>query len=125
MEIVSFIISLLFSILVLYAIYWLFENYGFKTVLISTIVYKFIMGIIKNGMSNFFLVLIAAIIGGIIEAHIDRYAYERTNSFGGFLVVGLIVSIIVSFIMYTIVYAITAYISNIILNDIGRSLLSL
>lgn len=99
----SIIISIIFSVITAYIIYKCFENYGFTSVLIVSILINLVQGLINNGFSKIFLVIILAVIFGIIEAFIYRIAYNKTNSFKSFFIVLLLIGIIVPLIMGGIV----------------------
>ncbi len=98
------IISLIISIVMLYVLYYIFENYNFTTGLIVNCIYVTIISIINNGYST--LNILISIIIAIIETIILCKIYSKSNSFGDFfvkvLLFGFVIIIILTIISFII-----------------------
>lgn len=88
----------------LYALYYIFENYGFKSAVVVNCIYGVIISIINNGFNIGGILL--SIVVMIIEVCILYWVYNKSNSFGDFFkrifIIGLVIVgilIILSFII--------------------------
>lgn len=82
-KIPSFLISLIFSILIILALYYCFKNYGFS----AGLAFNFICGIIRaflNGNFQFYVIILSFIIS-LIETLIAYSIYKKSTSFFNFL----------------------------------------
>lgn len=86
-----------------YITYWLFDNYGFKSVWILTTVFSLILNAFRNRSFFSFPTIIPAIclaiIVALINTAIEYFVYNRSNSYwgyvGGLVLLGLAVVIAV------------------------------
>lgn len=76
------ILSLIFSIIMLYILYNIFEKYNFKTGLVAYSVYSLIATLIKNG-PNIMAILFVLILGAI-QTLIAYVVYTKSKSFFDF-----------------------------------------
>lgn len=82
-KISSFLISLIFSILIILALYYCFKNHGFS----AGLAFNFICGIIRtflNGNFQFYIIILSFIIS-LIETLIAYSIYKKSTSFFNFL----------------------------------------
>ena len=100
------IISIIVSIVMLYVLYYLFDNYTLGTGIIANIVYGVVVSIINNGFNLLSIVL--GIIVITIETLILYKIYNKSNSFGQFLVLTLIVALVIIIILGIISFVISS-----------------
>ena len=104
------IISVIISILMLYALYYIFEHYDFKTAVIINCVYGIITSIMNNGFR--ILAIFLGIGVTIIETYIAYQIYKRSNSFWGFLGGMILVVIAIAAVIAIIAFIISSSFSG-------------
>lgn len=82
-EISSFLISLIFSILIILALYYCFKNHGFSAGLAFNVICMIIQAFL-NGSFQFYVIIRAFIIS-LIETLIAYSIYKKSTSFFNFL----------------------------------------
>ena len=74
---------LVLSIGMIFLLYYIFSNYGFKHALIINCIYGVIVSTINNGFS--FLYVLLGIVVMAVETYIYYLIYKKSNSFWQFL----------------------------------------
>ena len=95
--------AFILSIGMIFLLYYIFDNYGFKPALIINCIYGIIVSSINNGfnvMSIFLGIIIMA-----IETFIYYLVYNKSNSFGQFLlrIALIIVGIIIVIAIFSLI----------------------
>lgn len=104
------IISVIISILMLYALYYIFEHYDFKTAVIINCVYGIITSVVNNGFR--IIAIFLGIIVTVIETYVAYKMYEKSNSFGEFFARMLILVIAIGVVITILAFIVSSSIGT-------------
>ena len=100
----NFIISIL-SIISVIIIYNLFDKKGFAAGLVFKLIFQIVLyilngtftGLLSGGILYFIVSLLILFILQLILTAVEYFAYDKTNSFFGFFILGIILEFLVIF----------------------------
>ena len=95
----AFLISLLFTLLISYLVYKIFQKYGFAGGFLITISLNLLSEVLQNGSNNFFTTLLSLAIPSLIGTAINFFIYKKTSTFASYIILSSILSFIVSLIV--------------------------
>ncbi len=91
---------LVLSIGMIFLLYYIFSNYGFKPALIINCIYGVIVSTINNGFS--FLYVLLGIVVMAVETYIYYLIYKKSNSFWQFLLKVVLIGVVVIIVLSVI-----------------------
>ncbi len=94
------VISLIISILMLFVLYYIFENYNLKIALITNGIYGVIVSIFNNGFN--ILAILLGIVVIVFETLILYKIYTSSNSFGQFIKKVTLIALVIAVILILI-----------------------
>ena len=87
LEIISFLV-------VAYASYYCFENYGFKQAIIFNTIFLFVIAIIggiMTGKTDFLNIVVQPLVSGIISTLACNFVFEKSNSLISYFIILIII----------------------------------